>query len=64
MGSLALKKVIDSQEQIQIVDRQISSDSELEFSDSSPAIAILSRHPGKKAVANMIILLSCLRKKI
>ena len=52
-GSLAVEKPLtgfsDSQEQIQIVDRQISSDSETEFSDSLPSDSSLESSSGEES---------------
>ena len=60
-GSLAVEKPLtgfsDSQEQIQTVDRQISSDRKPSLAIPCPVIAVSSRHLGKKAVANKMIML-------
>ena len=51
-GGLAVEKLLtgfsDSQEQIQIVDRQILSDSEPEFSDSLPSDSSLESSSGEE----------------
>ena len=52
-GGLAVEKLLsgfsDSQEQIQIVDRQILSDSEPEFSDSLPSDSSLESSSGEES---------------